>query len=51
MPFFKEPFDIDRMCCRGVDIMETDNQGRGLEHYARDSWRMSDREKAEIEAK
>jgi len=35
--------------CRGVDIMETDAQGRGLEHYARDSWRMSEREKTEIE--
>ena len=30
--------------------METDAQGRGLEHYARDSWRMSEREKTEIEA-
>ena len=27
---------------RGVDIQETDTQGRDLEHYARDSWRMSE---------
>lgn len=35
-------------CSRGVDIMQTDGQGRGLEHFARDSWRMSETEKAEI---
>ncbi|XP_023338839.1 POTE ankyrin domain family member H isoform X2 [Eurytemora carolleeae] len=34
--------------CRGVEIMETDAQGRGLEEYARDSWRMSEQEKTEI---
>jgi hypothetical protein len=33
------------MMCRGVDIMQVDGQGRGLEHYARDSWRMSEQEK------
>ena len=33
---------------RGVEIMETDAQGRGLEEYARDSWRMSEQEKTEI---
>ncbi len=30
---------------RGVDIMQVDSHGRGLEHYARDSWRMSEQEK------
>ena len=33
---------------RGVDIMQVDSQGRGLEHYARDSWRMSEQEKVEL---
>jgi hypothetical protein len=28
-----------------VDIMQVDSQGRGLEHYARDSWRMTEQEK------
>jgi len=35
--------------CRGVDIMEVDTQGRDIQHYARDSWRMNDQEKKEIE--
>jgi hypothetical protein len=25
--------------------MQVDSQGRGLEHYARDSWRMTEQEK------
>ncbi len=33
------------LLCRGVDIMQVDSQGRGLEHYARDSWRMTEQEK------
>ena len=28
--------------------MQVDSQGRGLEHYARDSWRMSELEKVEL---